>query len=49
MSMYGESPYNEERNILYNEMKLFLEIHPISELLGIVSDVVESKESEDTK
>lgn len=47
MSMYGESPYNEERNILYNEMKLFLEIHPISELLGIVSDVVESKESEE--
>ena len=45
MSMYGESPYNEQKNHIYDEMGYFLEEHPISELLKIVADVVEDKES----
>lgn len=48
MSMYGESEYNSQKNNIYDEIKWFLEDHPISELLKIVSDVVEwEKESED--
>ena len=41
MSMYGESDYNERKNNLYDEIKWFLEDHPISELLQIVADVIE--------
>ena len=40
MSMYGESDYNCEKNNLYDELKYFLEEHPLSELLEIVTDVV---------
>lgn len=46
MSMYGDSGYANEKNNLYDEMKWFLENHPISELLQIVADVVE-RERED--
>ena len=41
MSMYGESDYSCEKNNLYDEIKYFLENHPISELLKIVADVIE--------
>ena len=44
MSMYGESDYNREKNNIYDEIKWFLENHPVSELLKIVSDVVEEGE-----
>lgn len=48
MSMYGDSSYNNEKNNLYDELKYFLEEHPISEMLQIVADVVEREtESED--
>ncbi|MBR3645636.1 MAG: hypothetical protein IKN54_04395 [Lachnospiraceae bacterium] len=41
MSMYGdESPYNDEKNDLYNEIEQFLENHPLSELLKIITDVI---------
>lgn len=40
MSMYGDSEYNTNKNNLYDEIKEFLEEHPISELLQIVSDVI---------
>ena len=46
MSMYGESEYNSQKNNIYDEIKWFLEEHPISELLQIVADVVE-REVED--
>lgn len=48
MSMYGDSSYNNEKNNLYDELKYFLEDHPVSEMLQIVADVVEYEtESED--
>lgn len=40
MSMYGDSSYNNEKNNLYDELKYFLEDHPVSEMLQIVTDVV---------
>jgi len=40
MSMYGDSSYSNEKNNIYDEIKWFLENHPISELLQIVADVV---------
>ena len=40
MSMYGDSEYNSNKNDLYDEIKEFLEEHPISELMQIVSDVI---------
>ena len=43
MSMYGDSNYANEKNNLYNEMKWFLEDHPVSELIQIVADVVENE------
>ncbi len=43
MSMYGESHYNEQKNNLYEELEIFLQEHPIFELLQIVADVVENK------
>ena len=46
MSMYGDSEYAHEKNNIYDEMKWFLENHPVSELLQIVADVVE-RERED--
>lgn len=46
MSMYGESEYNSQKNNIYDEIKWFLEEHPVSELLRIIADVVE-QESED--
>jgi hypothetical protein len=39
--MYGDSEYNRNKNDLYDEIKEFLEEHPISELMKIVSDVIE--------
>ena len=47
MSMYGESDYNRNKNDLYDEIKWFLEEHPISELLQIVADVVKYEVNED--
>lgn len=46
MSMYGDSIYSSQKNDIYDEMKQFLEGHPVSELLEIVADAVESKECE---
>lgn len=46
MSMYGESEYNRDKNNIYDEIRSFLEDHPMSELLQIVADVVEEAESE---
>lgn len=43
MSMYGDNEYNQEKNDIFDEMEHFLETHPVSELLHIVSDVVEEK------
>lgn len=40
MSMYGDDRYNNCKNDIYDELKLFLEEHPISELIQIVSDVI---------
>ena len=40
MSMYGESPYSEEKNDMYSEIERFLEEHPLSELLEIIADVI---------
>lgn len=40
MSMYGDSEYNTNKNNLYDEIKEFLEEHPVSELMQIVSDVI---------
>lgn len=45
MSMYGESDYNREKNNLYDDLKYFLEDHPVSELLRIVADVIEEGEN----
>lgn len=49
MSMYGESDYNRNKNDLYDEIKWFLEEHPISELLQIVADVVKYEVGEEEK
>jgi hypothetical protein len=38
--MYGESSYNTEKEDIYNEIKYFLDNHPISELLNVIADVV---------
>ena len=38
--MYGESEYNSQKNNMYDEIKWFLEEHPVSELLQIIADVV---------
>ena len=46
MSMYGESDYNRQKNDIYDEMRYFLEDHPVSELLEIVADVIKERESE---
>ena len=46
MSMYGDSEYNMDKNNIYDEIRWFLEGHPMSELLQIVADVVEAIESE---
>ena len=40
MSMYGDSEYNSQKNYIYDEIKVFLEEHPVSELLQIIADVV---------
>ena len=42
MSMYGDNKW--DKNDLYDEIKSFLEAHPISELLEVVMDAVESYE-----
>ena len=48
MSMYGEGEYYSQMNNIYDEIKWFLEEHPVSELLQIVADVVEREvESEE--
>lgn len=41
MSMYGDGEYCSQKNDVYYEMQRFLENHPVSELLQIVTDVVE--------
>ena len=41
MSMYGDDRYCSQKNDIYDEIKEFLEEHPVSELLRIVADVVE--------
>lgn len=40
MSMYGESPANEEKNYLLDEIRDFLKSHSVSELLEVVTDAV---------
>ena len=47
MSMYGESEYNRDKNNIYDEIRSFLEDHPMSELLLIFADVAEATESEE--
>ena len=42
MSMYDD----RDKNNIYDEIRSFLEDHPMSELLQIVADVVEEVESE---
>lgn len=46
MSMYGDSDYNSKKNDIYDELKEFLENHPIFELLQIVSDVIQYEKGE---
>lgn len=41
MSMYGDSEYNRDKNNIYDEIRSFLEDHPMSELLQIVADAAE--------
>ena len=41
MSMYGDSDYANDKNYIYDEIKEFLETHPVSELLSIISNVLE--------
>ena len=41
MSVYGEGEYNSQKNDIYDEIKFFLEDHPVFELLQIIADVVE--------
>lgn len=42
MSMYGDT--NWVKNNLYGEIESFLEAYPISELLQVVTDAIESYE-----
>lgn len=49
MSMYGDSEYITNKNYLYDYIKEFLEEHPISELMQIVSDAKKSKRYERRK
>ena len=44
MSMYGDDEHGCQMNDLYDELNRFLEDNPVSELLQIVTDVVERKE-----
>ena len=46
ISMYGDSEYSNQKNNLYDEIKWFLEDHPISELIAIVADVIEREKEE---
>ena len=46
MSMYGEGEYCSQKNYIYDEIREFLEEHPVSELLQIIADAVE-REVED--
>jgi len=46
MSMYGDGDYAREKNNIYEEMRDFLENHSISELIRIVSDVIENEKGE---
>lgn len=48
MSMYGDSPYTNEKNDIYDEILRFLETHPASELMQIIGDVLERKEYENS-
>jgi hypothetical protein len=41
--MYGDDSYNEEKNNLFDIIQEFLDEHPVSELLSIVSDAVKYK------
>ena len=45
--MYGESDYSCEKNNLYDEIKWFLEDHPMSELFRIIADVIEYEKEGD--
>ena len=42
----NESSYNRDKENLFWEIEWFLEKHPTSELISIVADVIEHKESE---
>lgn len=42
--MYGDDEYS--KNYLYDEIKRFLEDHPISELLELVADVIRYEREE---
>ena len=42
MSMYGENQW--DKNDLYDALLSFLDGHPVSELLQVVTDAVESYE-----
>lgn len=44
MSMYGDSSYAYEKENIYDEILMFLETHPASELMQIIVDVLERKE-----
>ncbi len=44
MSMYGDDEHGRRMNDLYDEINNFLEDNPVSELLKIVTDVVEEQE-----
>ena len=45
MSMYGDSPYTNEKNDIYDVILGFLETHPASELMQIIGDVLERYEN----
>jgi len=44
MSRYGEYRGGYEKENLYDEMKSFLESHPLSELIEVLKDVIENAE-----
>ena len=46
MSMYGDDQNGQEKNNLYDEIRDFLETHPVSELMHIISNVLEYEKGE---
>lgn len=40
MSMYGDDEYNEDKNVLYDQIKYFFEKgHSVHEFMKIVADI----------